>query len=62
MTAFDVYIPARYRTGRRYHRNIDTVFYSSKDRVTTDEVRRSLINHDGYPSNIVVKRVPKRRR
>jgi hypothetical protein len=32
-------------------REIDTVFASYKD---PDEMRRSLIGHDGYPSNIVV--------
>lgn len=36
--------------------NIDTVFYSSGAKVTCEEVRRSLIDHDGYPPNIIVKR------
>lgn len=33
---------------------IDSVFYSAD--VTADDVRRSLINHDGYPSDITVRR------
>jgi hypothetical protein len=46
--AFDVYL------GRKL---IDTVFYSKSAQVTTDEVRRSLIDHDGYDPGIrVVKR------
>ncbi len=32
---------------------IDTVF---DDEADSDEVRRSLINHDGYSSSIVVRR------
>lgn len=47
---FDVYI------GRKL---IDTVFYGASDKVTTDEVRRALIEHDGYDPAI---RVVKRRR
>lgn len=51
MTAYDVYL------GRK---NIDTVFYGSKpsgsNRIERQEdVRRSLINHDGYDSDIVVR-------
>lgn len=33
----------------------DEVFYSKN--MTADEVKKSLIDHDGYPSNIEVKRV-----
>lgn len=33
---------------------IDTVFYSAGAKVTTDEIKRSLINHDGYSPDIVV--------
>lgn len=33
---------------------IDTVFFI--ETMSEDEVRRSLIDHDGYPSNIVVVR------
>jgi hypothetical protein len=33
---------------------IDTVFYTAN--CDADYVRRSLINHDGYPWNIVIKR------
>lgn len=53
MTAFDVYRPTK--TGKSL-RWIDTVFYSDSAKVTRDEVRRSLINHDGYPSDIVVRK------
>jgi hypothetical protein len=33
---------------------VDTVFFDSK--MTADEVRKSLINHDGLPENIFVRR------
>ena len=33
---------------------IDTVFYDAK--ISRREVRLSLINHDGYPSGIVVEK------
>lgn len=33
---------------------VDTVFYSASDPVTPEEVRRSLVNHDGYHPSIVV--------
>lgn len=51
MTAYDVYL------GRR---NIDTVFYgqmpSGSNRAEReDDVRRSLVNHDGYDPDIVVR-------
>lgn len=42
--AFDVY-----KDGKK----IDTVFYSGND---ADEVKKSLIDHDGYDSDIVVKK------
>jgi hypothetical protein len=45
MQAFDVYLNGK---------NIDTVFYTKG--FTADEVRQSLINHDGYNLNIVVKK------
>jgi hypothetical protein len=46
--AFDVYL------GRKV---IDTVFYSASAKVTNDEVKRSLVGHDGYdPSIRVVRR------
>lgn len=44
--AFNVY------RGRKL---IDTVFYSCTN-VDAEEVRRSLINHDGYPADIRVTR------
>jgi hypothetical protein len=34
---------------------IDTVFYSASANVDADEVKHSLINHDGYHPFIVVK-------
>ena len=33
----------------------DTVFYT--ERITIEEVRNSLINHDGYPDDIIVTRM-----
>lgn len=44
--AFDVYVETNY--GRTH---IDTVFWAP---ATIDEVRRSLIDHDNYDSNITV--------
>ena len=41
---FDVYLRGKL---------IDTVFYSASARV--DEVKRSLVDHDGYDPAIVVK-------
>ena len=47
--AYDVFL---------WGKEIDTVFYSpcKGGPVPADEVRRSLINHDGYAGDIVVKR------
>jgi hypothetical protein len=45
--AFNVYLNGKL---------IDTVFYSASAKVDADEVRRSLINHDGYDSGIKVVR------
>jgi hypothetical protein len=45
--AFNVYLNGRL---------IDTVFYSKGTNVTADDVRRSLIDHDGYDSRIVVRK------
>lgn len=44
---FDVYLRGKL---------IDTVFYSASANVDVDEVRRSLIDHDGYDPAIVVKK------
>lgn len=44
-TVFHVYLQGK---------KIDTVFYPKKD--TADDVRRSLISHDGYNQKIVVKK------
>lgn len=43
--SFNVYL-----NGRR----IDTIFYSKNANVNTEDVKRSLINHDGYDFRIVV--------
>lgn len=48
MTAWNVYVPKECDVDEL----IDTVFYSGN--VDADEVRKSLIEHDGYPSNIIV--------
>lgn len=52
MKGWNVYIP--YGNGAMYGRMklIDTVFYD--DDCDQDYVRRGLIEHDGYPSNIIV--------
>lgn len=44
--AFDVYLNGAH---------IDTVFYSLGVSVDAEEVRQSLINHDGYDPRITVK-------
>lgn len=49
MQAFNVYKGSKL---------IDTVFYGKGVKVDKDEVRRSLINHDGYDADI---RVTKRK-
>jgi hypothetical protein len=51
--AFDVFLNGK---------NIDTVFYSASSNVDADEVRRSLINHDGYDSGIVVRKARRRKK
>jgi hypothetical protein len=45
--AFDVYLNGRC---------IDTVFYSASANVDADEVKRSLVGHDGYDPAIVVRK------
>jgi hypothetical protein len=39
---------------------IDSVFYNNS--VTAEEVKKGLVDHDGYPSNITVRkgRMPKK--
>ena len=49
MQTFNVYLHGRL---------FDTVFYS-KLFITADEVKESLINHDGYDSRIMVYRARK---
>jgi hypothetical protein len=50
LRAFDVFRP-RSAGG---HKLIDRVFYNNTDTITTEEVRRSLIDHDGYEYDIEV--------
>ena len=45
--AFDVFLDGKH---------IDTVFYGADVTVDVDEVKRSLVNHDGYDSDIEVKK------
>ncbi len=45
--AFDVYLNGKC---------IDTVFYSAGVKVDRDEVKRSLVNHDGYDPSIIVRK------
>jgi hypothetical protein len=45
MQAFNVYLKSK---------KIDTVFYGANVKVDKEEVKRSLINHDGYDPNIKV--------
>jgi hypothetical protein len=47
MKAFNVYLNGKL---------IDTVFYSDSSNETCEDVKRSLVNHDGYDSAIVVKK------
>lgn len=53
--AYDVF-QNRYNvtTGRQGEVHIDTVFYDSRRDLS--EVRRDLIDHDGYNANIIVRR------
>lgn len=46
--AFDIYLNGKL---------IDTVFYSPNVKVDVEEVKQSLINHDGYDSGIEVRKV-----
>ena len=50
LRAFNVYIPL---SGDRF-KLIDTVYYNATDNITTEEVKQSLVNHDGYDPRIVV--------
>lgn len=40
-------------------KEIDTVFYTTDPRRTPEEVKKSLVEHDGYDGNIVVKKASK---
>lgn len=54
MQAYNVYLSGRL---------VDTVFWNDKadggEKITDEDVRRSLIDHDGYSLAIVVMRKPK---
>ena len=50
MQAFNVYLK---------NKRIDTIFYSKSTKVDREEVRQSLINHDGYEPDIVVTKAKK---
>lgn len=52
MIAFDVYRPHPTIPKRWVHH--DTIFYSDTATETATEVKRSLIDHDGYPGDIAV--------
>ena len=54
--AFDVFRPAFERWNNGDPVWMDTVFYAERVEMTEDEVRRELIDHDGYPDYIWVKR------
>lgn len=43
-------------TARLNRKFVDRVFYDDSDPITTDEVKRSLVDHDGYNPNITVTR------
>jgi hypothetical protein len=38
---------------------IDTVFYAEREKMSVTEVRKQLIEHDGYPDNIIVRKAVK---
>jgi hypothetical protein len=46
LKAFNVYLNGKLT---------DTVYYSASTNVDADEVKQSLINHDGYDSRITVR-------
>lgn len=50
MQAFNVYLNGK---------KIDTVFYSASPKETPEDVKRSLVEHDGYDPAIVVKKARK---
>ena len=35
---------------------IDTVFYAERELMSVAEVRKQLIEHDGYPADIIVRK------
>ena len=54
--AFEVY---QHRTdvfGRTELKHIDTVFYQERPEMTTREALKELIEHDGYPADILVRK------
>jgi hypothetical protein len=47
IVAWDVYLNRK---------KIDTVFYSSAIKINAHEIKRSLVNHDGYDHRITVRK------
>jgi hypothetical protein len=64
MQKFDVFQTKMTRSGGGFFANrdvpvvqkIDTVFYHEHPQMTLAEVKRQLIEHDGYPADITVKK------
>jgi hypothetical protein len=60
MQAWDVYRKFNLTNNKTRRVKIDTVFYD--DNLDRDYVRDSLINHDGYPYDIVLVKCRMKRR
>jgi hypothetical protein len=54
--SFDVFRPSFDRWNNDQLTHMDTVFYQEHVRMTIDEVRNQLIEHDGYPDYIIVRK------
>lgn len=55
--AFDVFRITRDLISRKVvEHKIDTVFYAEGVRMTVDDARRDLVEHDGYPPDIIVRK------
>ena len=58
--AFDVFQNRRDPISRAMvEHKIDTVFYAEHVQMTVAEARRQMIDHDGYPSDIIVRKAVK---
>ena len=60
MQAFNVYLET-FNGPTKKRKLIDTVFWNDGFKITKEQVRISLINHDGYEDNIYVTKVRKSR-